>query len=132
MSTLREFFHADDLPVVDELMRLASAGPRDAIAFEHRPWCASGEWKWMLARARVVERNERREATRIVGTCADITDRKRAEQALSEVDRRRQGFLAVLSHELRNPLAAARGARDTGQPKPRSADAHRAHGLRLS
>src|SRR5690606_5166503 len=35
----------------------------------------------------------------------DITDRKRAEQALRESDRRKDEFLAVLSHELRNPLA---------------------------
>jgi signal transduction histidine kinase len=35
----------------------------------------------------------------------DITERKRAE-ALKETDRARNEFLAVLSHELRNPLAA--------------------------
>jgi len=36
----------------------------------------------------------------------DITERKRAEEALKETDRARNEFLAVLSHELRNPLAA--------------------------
>jgi signal transduction histidine kinase len=36
----------------------------------------------------------------------DITDRKRAEEALKEADRARNEFLAVLSHELRNALAA--------------------------
>ncbi len=35
----------------------------------------------------------------------DITDRKRAEIALREADRRKEEFLAVLAHELRNPLA---------------------------
>jgi PAS domain S-box-containing protein len=35
----------------------------------------------------------------------DITDRKRAEEALREVDRRKDDFLALLGHELRNPLA---------------------------
>ncbi len=35
----------------------------------------------------------------------NITDRKRAEQALRESDRRKSEFLAMLSHELRNPLA---------------------------
>src|SRR5690606_9501241 len=38
----------------------------------------------------------------------DITDRKRAEQALREADRRKDEFLAVLGHELRNPLAPLR------------------------
>ena len=36
----------------------------------------------------------------------DITDRVRAEEALLEADRRKDDFLALLGHELRNPLAA--------------------------
>jgi signal transduction histidine kinase len=38
----------------------------------------------------------------------DITERKRAEEALQEADRRKDEFLALLSHELRNPLAPIR------------------------
>src|SRR5204862_1684835 len=40
----------------------------------------------------------------------DITDRKRAEDALREADRRKDDFLAMLAHELRNPLAPIRNA----------------------
>jgi PAS domain S-box-containing protein len=40
----------------------------------------------------------------------NITDRKRAEQALRESDQRKSEFLAMLSHELRNPLAPVRNA----------------------
>jgi PAS domain S-box-containing protein len=36
----------------------------------------------------------------------DITGSKRAEQALREADRRKDEFIAVLAHELRNPLGA--------------------------
>ncbi|MEO7152143.1 MAG: ATP-binding protein, partial [Burkholderiaceae bacterium] len=46
-----------------------------------------------------------------IGTCVDITDRKELEDKLAEhtrtlrlADRRREDFLAKLSHELRNPL----------------------------
>ncbi len=35
----------------------------------------------------------------------DVTARRRAEEAVREADRRKSEFLAVLSHELRNPLA---------------------------
>ncbi len=42
------------------------------------------------------------------GMNIDITERKEAEQALRESDRRKDEFLAILGHELRNPLAAMR------------------------
>ncbi len=48
---------------------------------------------------------------RIVGAskvARDITDRKRAEEALLEADARKDRFIAVLAHELRNPLAPLR------------------------
>jgi PAS domain S-box-containing protein len=40
----------------------------------------------------------------------DITERRRAEKALVEADRRKDEFIATLSHELRNPLAPLRNA----------------------
>jgi signal transduction histidine kinase len=36
---------------------------------------------------------------------ADLIERRRAEEALREADRRKDEFLGMLSHELRNPLA---------------------------
>jgi PAS domain S-box-containing protein len=47
-----------------------------------------------------------------LGSVIDITDHKRAEQALDESDRRKDEFLATLAHELRNPLAPIRSALD--------------------
>jgi PAS domain S-box-containing protein len=45
-------------------------------------------------------------AIRLVGGIAiDITERVRAEEALRQADRRKDEFLAMLAHELRNPLA---------------------------
>src|SRR4030095_9205052 len=41
-----------------------------------------------------------------VVTFLDVTERKRAEQEIQDGVRRREQFLAMLSHELRNPLAA--------------------------
>jgi signal transduction histidine kinase len=43
---------------------------------------------------------------------AEIGDRLRAEQALREADRHKDEFIAILAHELRNPLAPIRNALD--------------------
>ena len=51
----------------------------------------------------------------------DITDRIRAEEALRQADRRKDEFLAMLAHELRNPLApiaAAAELLDLGTLEP--------------
>ncbi len=47
---------------------------------------------------------------RIVGLALDITERRLQEEALRENDRRKDEFLAMLAHELRNPLAAISAA----------------------
>lgn len=44
----------------------------------------------------------------IVEYALDISERKRLEEALQEADKRKDEFLAVLAHELRNPLAPIR------------------------
>lgn len=46
-----------------------------------------------------------------------IVERERAQQALEAADRRKDDFLAMLSHELRNPLAAIQGAIELMQRK---------------
>jgi PAS domain S-box-containing protein len=69
-------------------------GPRehDFLRKEGSRWCA------LCSATRITDDEG-------VGYIIDITDRKRAEQALKEADRRKDEFLATLAHELRNPLA---------------------------
>jgi PAS domain S-box-containing protein len=48
----------------------------------------------------------------IVGFFLDITERKQAEEKLRAADQRKDEFLAMLAHELRNPLAPISAAAD--------------------
>jgi signal transduction histidine kinase len=49
---------------------------------------------------------------------AEVAERTRAEQALKEADRHKDEFLAMLAHELRNPLAPIRNAVHLMKMKP--------------
>lgn len=43
-----------------------------------------------------------------INVFVDVTERKKAEEGLKEADRRKDEFLAMLAHELRNPMATIR------------------------
>ena len=74
----------------------------EVVGTEFQITDAYGQARWLEAHAQRLE--EGREC-RLVGILADVTQRKQAEHALREANRRKDEFLAVLAHELRNPLA---------------------------
>jgi PAS domain S-box-containing protein len=88
------------------------------VEFESEiPYQAPLGTRWMRCIYAPVHRSEDEEVRSLVATVTDITDRKEAEEmlrrsqaALQEADRRKDEFLATLSHELRNPLAPIRTA----------------------
>ena len=74
-----------------------------------------GTVRWLAITARTTFAGQPRRAVRIAGVVADIDDRKRgrrgaarARGAAHRADRRKDEFLAMLAHELRNPLAPIR------------------------
>ena len=66
-----------------------------------------GQYRWFLSRA-VPIRDETGRIVRWFGTNTDVTEQCAAEEALRDADRRKDEFLAMLAHELRNPLAPIR------------------------
>ncbi|NUS60085.1 MAG: PAS domain-containing protein, partial [Lysobacter sp.] len=67
----------------------------------------SGEYRWVLGRALPIKDDNGR-ITRWFGTCTDIHDQILARELLERDAQAKDEFLAVLSHELRNPLAPIR------------------------
>jgi len=84
---------AEHLPFVHELRLL-------------RP---DGSQRWVAHRGRA-EYDDRGRPVRNFGVIMDITERKQAEEALRDADRNKDNFIAMLAHELRNPLAPIRNA----------------------
>ena len=68
-----------------------------------------GSEAWIAYRGRA-EYDARGEPVRTFGIIMDVSERKRAEQVLRDADREKDAFIAMLSHELRNPLAPIRNA----------------------
>lgn len=68
-------------------------------------------------------------APRVLAMATDITERKQAEDALREADQRKDEFLAMLAHELRNPLTPISNAAHVlgrlAQEEPKIAWAHK-------
>jgi len=71
---------------------------------EYRLRRADGIYRWFKARA-IPVRNETGAIAAWYGGSIDIHNQKEVEDALREADRRKDEFLAMLAHELRNPLA---------------------------
>jgi signal transduction histidine kinase/CheY-like chemotaxis protein len=97
----------EDRPEVDRAFRAVLEEKRDWNV-ECRIRRADGEVRWIWVSGRPRLENGR---PRVAGLVQDVTDRKCVEEALRETqarledaDRRKNDFLAVLSHELRNPL----------------------------
>jgi PAS domain S-box-containing protein len=76
---------------------------------EHRFRGVDGKWHPILARGLPVK-DEQGKITCWAGINLDISALKKTEEALREADRRKNEFMAVLSHELRNPLAPIRNS----------------------
>jgi PAS domain S-box-containing protein len=102
-----KLLHPDDLPGQEEVVRRAFETGQYFTEF--RVIWPDGSVHWLEARGNVFKDGHDK-PVRFVGVNMDITERKRAEDALKEADRKKDEFLALLAHELRNPLAPLRNA----------------------
>ena len=69
-----------------------------------------GESRWIHARAVPFRTTDEGRVRQALVISRDITDFKRAEDELREANRQKDEYLAMLGHELRNPLAAVTAA----------------------
>ncbi|GEM_PF-1983929 len=80
--------HPDDKRRVLEEVEKCFSGKTASYQNEHRLRCKDGTYKWILARGKVIDWAEEGKPLRIVGTHTDITERRRAEDALRESEER--------------------------------------------
>ncbi|MGE5386055.1 MAG: PAS domain S-box protein [Betaproteobacteria bacterium] len=72
--------HPDDRVASMVELQAHLDGKTASFAVEHRTACKDGGWKWALARGMVVSRDQEGQPLRMIGTYADISERKKIEQ----------------------------------------------------
>ena len=88
--------HPDDLVRVKVDVQAHLDGTTPLYINEHRVSCKDGSYKWILDRGLVVERDAAGKPLRVIGTHSDVTERKRAEEALRESELRFSLFMENL------------------------------------
>jgi len=108
-----KFVHPEDSEAVMEAAQACLDGKTPEYIFEHRMLHKDGSIRWILVRGKAI-RDENDNAVRLIGTDADITDRKKVEDALLESEKKiarykkmeSLGLLAGgVAHDLNNILS---------------------------
>ncbi|WP_139559057.1 PAS domain S-box protein [Methylotetracoccus oryzae] len=122
-----ENIHPDDYPAsVDTFERACDT--RQPFELEYRLRRFDGEYRWILDFGKPRD-DARHEFLGYIGSCIDITDRKRAEAELASAwaaakaaNRAKSEFLANMSHEIRTPMNAIVGLTHLLTMKSRDAE----------
>ncbi|MBC7398244.1 MAG: PAS domain-containing protein [Bdellovibrionales bacterium] len=101
-----DFVHPDDVERVGKIwMHALETGEPYETEFRIRR--IDGVFRWFLVRASPIK-DENRKIVKWYGTCTDIEEQRQTVLELQKERESREQFVSMLSHDLRNPLSAAK------------------------
>lgn len=109
-----ELVHPDDRKaVIDYFEKFAGLNDDDEIQVEYRARNKDGEWRWFCSRGKIFRRNEAGVVTHNVNVVQDITNRKKIEQEVNELNKvlqEKNRELAYVNSEIKtfNTIATTR------------------------
>ncbi|MBN1380457.1 MAG: PAS domain S-box protein [Deltaproteobacteria bacterium] len=95
LETWIDLIHPDDREYAPPKYLHLMKDTSETFEMEFRMKAKSGEWKWLLWRGKIVSRDHEGNATRMVGTNVDITERRRTREVLQQERDRAQKYLDV-------------------------------------
>jgi signal transduction histidine kinase/ligand-binding sensor domain-containing protein len=108
VASYEPFVNVEDLPAFRRDLVAHLKGETSFLETTYRTQDVNNEWRWMLTRGRVVERDAGGRALRMVGTTQDITTLKRAEQSLRELNEELESRVDARTADLRRANAELR------------------------
>jgi len=96
-STYLSIIHPEDLPQLQNTIQRSLEEKDFVYLVEHRIQLSNGEIRWLEGRGNVY-RNSAEKPVRMAGTVVDITDRKRAEQALRHAEEKYRDIVENSAH----------------------------------
>lgn len=108
-----DLFHPEDLERIRSEAHEKALDGQGAVSVTYRIRKESGEYTWFETLTEPIL-DESGEVVRLQTASRDVSEHKRAEEALAEAARARAEFLAEVSHELRTPLTVIRGNAEVG------------------
>lgn len=105
MAGRERLIHPDDLARVQAALREHCAGASPRYKNEHRALCKDGSWKWVLDNGKIVSRDGNGQPLRMICTHVDLSERRRAEDALRELNEQLESRVDERTRELRQAMA---------------------------
>ncbi len=102
--------HPDDAGAVGQHHARFSTLPDSTVAeIEYRMKHADGSWRWLHSRDVVFQRTADGAVKQILGSSIDITERKMAEEALQEANKKLNLLSSITRHDINNQLLTLNG-----------------------